>query len=100
MSRFYFVENPVKVKRIRQIPGFEQWPAGPHQETIEHKKKILVNLLEAQDRLWDKGRSCPEKMQAKINEYEELVSTWGYMRMEDMPPEMSKIIADHFWELL
>lgn len=100
MSRFYFVENISKVQSIRKIPGLEGWPSEQEAQEIEKHKKILINLLENRDRLWNCGRDCPQKVQAKIYDYDKWLRDRGIIQMEDMPPEFSQVISDHFWELL
>ena len=100
MSRFYFVENLIKIRDIQKIPGYENWPSNKDKEDIERHKSVLIRLLENRDRLWDCGRNCTEKTQAKIYEYDKWLRDRGVIQMEDMPPEFSQVISEHFWELL
>jgi hypothetical protein len=86
MSRFFFVQ-------------FKPIPEGSDRALVERRKKSLIALLEARDRLWDRGKGCPNRLRSKIDEYEKWLSDRGFMQMEDMPPELNKVITDNFWEL-
>ena len=104
--RFYVVENPVRMKKIREYTyvgddgkarkPFRYWPGGDGASTAVVNSQIRKwkLLCIARDRLWNKKRDCPQKLQDKITETENWLTYSGYMCMEDMPPEFNDVIDE------
>lgn len=110
MSRFFVVENPLKMKLIREtvverdgknIRPFRYWPSGDYASTkaVVIQIKKWIKYSEARDRVWEKHKECPTKLKEKIEELEEWLESWGYLCMQDVPADFNKVIRDNFWEL-
>jgi hypothetical protein len=111
MSRFYIVENPFKMKAIRSVKKekdgkpyypFRYWPRGDSasMRAVCDMSRRWERYSIARDLLWDKGLEVPAKVNDMIDKTEKWLDSWGFVCMQDMPPDFQKVLNDHFWELI
>lgn len=104
--RFYVVENPVKMKELREYERngyrpFQYWPSGDSvtAAVVDFKIRRWKLYSIAKDKLLEKGIEVPEKVEKLRIDYEQWLEGWGYLCMQDMPADCQRVINEHFWEL-
>lgn len=98
-SRFYVVENPVAMKEIRKKFAYFPWGDSASALVVNKMIRMRRRYREAQDKVWEHGKDCPNKLQELIKYYEGWLENNGYICMEDMPADMAKVIDDNFKDL-